>query len=169
MVITDSFDHVIDEKGRLAIPVQIRNAMDPQIDGDAFYVRPNSNGRCLELIPEKTFDRFAGAALSGLVVDPEVARLKRFVFAMASRLEPDKQGRVILPERFMRNSKNPDPLNGGILGREVTLVGVLDRVEIWNREDYLGHMREVRADANALTAAAAKLFGSVPIAPPATN
>ena len=33
MVITDRFDHVIDDKGRLAIPSQVRNAMDPQIDG----------------------------------------------------------------------------------------------------------------------------------------
>ena len=29
MVITDRYDHIIDEKGRLAVPSPIRNAMDP--------------------------------------------------------------------------------------------------------------------------------------------
>lgn len=165
MVITDSFDHLIDDKNRLAIPVQVRNAMDPQIDGVALYVKPGPNGRCLELIPEKTFHQLAQAANSGLVVDHEIAKLKRYIFATASRLEPDKQGRVIIPDRFMANPKNPDPLSGGILGREVTLVGVLDRVEIWNRADYLSHMREVRAEALVLTAVAQKLFNPSPVSP----
>ena len=158
MVITDSFDHLIDNQNRLAIPAQVRNAMDPQIDGVALYLKPGSNGRCVELIPEKTFEQLARSAQSGLVVDNEVAKLKRYIFATASRLEPDKQGRVIIPERFMQNPKHPDPLSGGILGREVTLVGVLDRVEIWNRADYLAHMREVRAEAASLSAVAERMY-----------
>ena len=158
MVITDSFDHLIDEKNRLAIPAQIRNAMDPEVDGVAFYLKPGSNGRFVELIPEKTFEKLAMSAHSGLLVDNEIAKLKRYLFATASRLEPDKQGRVIIPERFMQNLKHPDPLSGGVLGREVTLVGVLDRVEIWNRTDYQAHMREVRAEAATLTAVAQRMF-----------
>jgi len=165
MVITDNFDHLIDDKNRLAIPMQIRNAMDPQTDGVAFYLKPGPNGRCLELIPEKTFQQLSLRATSGLVVDNDVAKLKRFLFANASRLEPDKAGRVIVPDRFLQNPKNPDPLGGGILGRQVTLVGVLDRVEIWNRADFHAHMREVNADAVSLTAAAQKLFRDAPAEP----
>ncbi len=168
MVITDNFDHLIDEKGRLAIPVQIRNAMDPEIDGTAFYLMPGSNGRCLELIPEKTFQQLARTANSGLIVDSEVAKVKRFIFGSASRLEPDKSGRVIIPDRFMMNLKNPDHLSGGILGRKVTLVGVVDRVEIWNSEDYQGHIREVRAEAPALFALVKKMFSQLPGTPATT-
>ena len=54
MVITDRFDHVIDDKNRLAIPSPIRNAMDPEVDGKAFYLVPE--GRYLQLIPEKLFE-----------------------------------------------------------------------------------------------------------------
>ena len=139
--------------------------MDPQIDGTGFYLKPGPNNRCLELIPERTFQQLAQSANSGLVVDNEIAKLKRLIFATASRLEPDKSGRVIIPDRFMMNPKNPDHLSGGILGRKVTLVGVLDRVEIWNTLDYQGHMREVRAESATLTALAQRMFTGLPGSP----
>ncbi len=89
MVITDRYDHVIDDKNRLAIPSQIRNAMDPEIDGTAFYVFPE--GRYLQLIPEKLFQKLAGNVTAGLALTPEAAKARRLVFAMASRVEPDKR------------------------------------------------------------------------------
>src|SRR4051812_28151980 len=46
MVITDRHDHVIDDKNRLSIPSQIRNAMDPERDGEGFYLVPE--GRYLQ-------------------------------------------------------------------------------------------------------------------------
>jgi MraZ protein len=144
MVITDRFDHVIDDKGRLAIPSQVRNAMDPQVDGAAFYLVPE--GRYLQLIPEKLFERLAAQATAGLAMSPEAAKVRRLMFAMASRLEMDKQGRVIIPDRFMVDSKSPDPFGGAMLGREVTLVGANDRMELWNRADFINHMRELLLD-----------------------
>jgi MraZ protein len=165
MVITDRYDHVIDDKNRLAIPSQIRNAMDPERDGTRFYLVPE--GRYLQLIPERQFERFADATPTGLMPAPEVARVRRFVYAMSSRLEPDKQGRVIIPDRFMRDSKNPDPLAQALLEREVTLVGNGDRIELWNRSEFLAHMRETVLDRVGIQATLQKMFGTPP-APPSS-
>ncbi len=156
MVITDRYDHVIDDKNRLAIPSQIRNAMDPEKDGTAFYVFPE--GRYLQLVPEKLFQKLAGEITAGLAIPPEDAKARRLVFGMAVRLDPDKQGRVIIPDRFMRNGKNRDPFTEAILEREVTLVGANDRIELWNGTEFMGHMRELFADRGSMAAAMRTVF-----------
>jgi len=163
MVITDRYDHVIDDKNRLAIPSQIRSKMDPQVDGTAFYLVPEA--RYLQLIPEKLFERLAAQATAGLAMSEEEAEIRRVVFATASRLEPDKQGRVIIPDRFMVNAKDRDPFTEAVLDREVTLVGANDRMELWNRADLAGHLRELRASRTRIQAGKKAMF-SAP-APPA--
>jgi len=164
MVITDRYDHVIDEKARLAIPAQIRNAMNPEIDGTAFYFVAET--RYIQLIPEKLFEKLTGHLRAGLSVPPEIAKARRLLFSSAPRVEPDKAGRVVVPERFLWNAKGPRP--GAILGREVTLIGVGDRVELWNREDAAAHLRELEADRPAVMAAGEKAFAVELENPPAT-
>jgi MraZ protein len=164
MVITDRYDHVIDDKGRLAIPSQIRNAMDPQEDGAGFYLVPE--GRYLQLIPEKLFKRLAAQATAGLALSPEAAKIRRLVFGTASYLEPDKQGRVIIPERFLVDARNRDPFSSAFLGREVTLLGAGDRVELWNRVHLEAHLYELSQDRGSLQNAMQQMF-TAPV-PPAT-
>jgi MraZ protein len=161
MIITDRYEHVIDDKGRLAIPSQIRNVMDPQVDGTAFYLV--SEGRYLQLIPEKLFERLALLSPTGLMPAPEAAKVRRFIFSNASRLEPDKQGRVMIPDRYMADSKHRDPITPGILGRDVMLVGVGERLELWNRADYIAHMRELMQDRLSFQSTLDKTYGSVPV------
>ena len=158
MVITDHYDHVIDDKNRLAIPSQIRNAMDPQSDGAAFYLVPEV--RYLQLIPEKLFERLANQTQMGLMPSSDVAKVRRLVFSAASRLEPDKQGRVMIPDRFMADAKARDPITQGFLDREVMLVGAQDRLEVWNRADYVAHMRELQADRASLQEVMKQMFGA---------
>lgn len=158
MVITDRYDHVVDDKNRLAIPSQVRNVMDPEKDGTAFYAVPEAH-RYLQLIPEKLFERLAGMVPAGLQVPLEMAKARRLLFGAAPRLELDKQGRVGLPDRFMRDGKKRvDPFDEAILGREVTLVGVGDRLELWNRDDWRGHLRELYADQHSVQQAARELY-----------
>jgi len=48
-------------------------------------------------------------------------------FALASRVEWDSQGRVVLPEKLLKRAE---------LGKEVTLIGMQDHLELWNRSDW---------------------------------
>ena len=162
MVITDRYDHTIDEKGRLAIPSSVRGAMDPELDGTAFIVVPE--GRYLQLIPEKMFQREAGLMTAGLTVPPAVAKARRLLFATATRLEPDKSGRVIVPDRFRAKGKSRDPFSEAVLGDDVTLVGVGDRMELWNRDDFYAHLRELMADRHNVAAAGQAAVQPGPVA-----
>ena len=164
MVITDLYDHVIDEKNRLAIPTQIRNAMDPQVDGTAFYLVPEI--RYLQLIPENMFRRLAEKNPSGLFQSPAAAKAARYLFANSPRLEPDKAGRVIIPDRFMADSANALMLTQSLLRREVTLVGVNDHVELWNRKALMAHMQELVQDRSSFEDTLHEKYG-MPLPPPA--
>ncbi|MCC6240960.1 MAG: division/cell wall cluster transcriptional repressor MraZ, partial [Phycisphaerales bacterium] len=57
-------------------------------------------------------------------------------FAMASRLEWDKQGRVLIPEKTLKRTE---------LGKEITLIGVRDHLELWNRNDWDAHREALLA------------------------
>ena len=72
----------------------------------------------------------------------------------------DKQGRVIIPDRFMTDSKSPDPFGGAMLGREVTLVGANDRMELWNRADFINHMRELLQERGNYTQVMQRMFSA---------
>lgn len=159
MVITGRYDHVIDDKGRLAIPSQIRNAMDPQRDGAGFYLVQET--RYLQLIPEKLFELLANQAPTGLMPAADVAKARRYLYSLSTKLDPDKQGRVIIPDGLLRDSADPDPLAQTTVKRDVTLVGNGDRIEIWNRDDYIAHMREATADRASFQATLQKMFGGI--------
>jgi MraZ protein len=168
MVFTDRFDHTIDEKNRLAIPSSIRSSLSDQGNA-ALYLVPE--GRYLQLIPEKLFDQLSTAARAGLTVRSDLAKAKRLVFGTASRLEPDKAGRVVIPERYMADRKNRDQYSEAQLERQVTLVGVGDRVEVWNTSEFYSHLRELLAERQNVQGATEQIFGAVPPAegPDKTN
>lgn len=143
MVITDRYDHSLDDKNRLAIPSQVRNALTPEVDGICFYVVPKN--RYLELVPEKLFISSSAQFQSGLEVDEQLAKKKRRIFASATRVEIDKAGRVCIPDRYIAGSKTQGDLPKVSLGKDVALVGVGDRLELWNRSEYDIHYAEIMA------------------------
>jgi MraZ protein len=167
MVFTGRYDHVIDEKGRLAIPSSLRNELNSETDGNAFYLVQNS--RYLQLLPAQVFEAFSNKIQAGLLPRAQVAKARRFLFSMCFKLVPDKQGRVMIPDGLMRDSKTPDPLAQTTLNREVTLVGAGDRIEIWNRDEYLAHMREARADFSSFSETFYNMFGDPPTNPVTTS
>ena len=59
MIFSFKYERSIDPKQRLPIPADIREGLDPEADGEAFYVIEGPNG-ALWLWPERTFERMAG-------------------------------------------------------------------------------------------------------------
>ena len=101
----------------------------------------------MQLIPEKVFQRMAAQNRAGIAPNSKVAKARRFIFANASPLMPDKQGRVIIPDRYMADSDVRDAIIGdAALDREVTLVGANDRVELWSRSRLTDHMKTLLGD-----------------------
>lgn len=125
-VLTGEFELSIDEKGRLLIPSDVRKAINSDRDGNAFFLTVNAQRRpCL--YPERYFERLVAQKQQELTPDADTVLFDQMYFALASRVEPDGQGRILVPAKTLRRTNT---------GREITLVGMRNRLEIWNRADW---------------------------------
>jgi MraZ protein len=128
-LLTGEYELTVDSKNRLSIPSKVRDQLSGEEVGN-FYLVLGVN-RVLSLYPEKYYQRIALAVAPRKVAPDESLAFDRVNFALAGRVELDRQGRVLLNEKAMRRSK---------LGTEVTMIGAGDHLEIWNRaqwEEYL--------------------------------
>ena len=71
----------------------------------------------------------------------DVRAFARHLSAMAEMAEPDKQGRIIIPQ----NLREFAGVNG-----EVIVIGVVNRLEVWNPEKYKEVNKKVEADADVV-------------------
>ena len=113
---TGEYRHSVDDKGRLAVPSRFR----AQLDGGAVISRWIDG--CLAIHTRAGWDELADR-VSGLPITDASARLfQRYVFAGATEVELDRQGRVLLPG-FLRAEAG--------LEAEALIVGSRDHAEIW--------------------------------------
>jgi MraZ protein len=64
--------------------------------------------------------------------------MQRHFFARAVTAELDKQGRMVLPASLLQSAG---------IQREVTVAGVYDHLEIWDRALWRQHLQEVEGSA----------------------
>lgn len=138
LLLTGEYEHVIDAKSRVLVSNKLRCQIDTDEHGSNFYLVLGANG-ILCLYPEKYFERIALAVAPNTTAPDETVAFERISFALASKVELDRQGRLLLNERLRKRAGLKD---------HVTLVGVRDHIELWNSESweqYLAdHMAQYR-------------------------
>lgn len=111
------YNHIIDEKGRLALPIKFRS----EFKQGAVVTRGLDN--CLFIFTKKSWNELA-EKLSRLPISQSKSRaLARLMLAGAMDVRLDTQGRIILPEYLRVYSK---------LGKKAIVAGVFNRLEIWD-------------------------------------
>jgi len=109
------YQHTIDLKGRVIVPARFREDL-----GDDFYVTKGLDG-CLFVLSPKEWDRLQ-EKISTMPIS-KARGLQRFFFSGAVEAQPDRQGRVLLPQT-LRDYAN--------LEKDVTFIGASSRAEIWD-------------------------------------
>ncbi|NLW16963.1 MAG: division/cell wall cluster transcriptional repressor MraZ [Firmicutes bacterium] len=113
------YQHSLDTKGRVTIPSRLRDGL-----GDRFVVTKGLD-TCLFVYPLAEWDALE-EKLRGLPLTRADARsFVRLLFSGAVECEPDKQGRILLPPNLRTHAR---------LEKDVYLLGVSNRVEIWDKE-----------------------------------
>ena len=118
------YEHQMDEKGRVSLPSAFRR------EADAFVlVHLPWEGPYLTLLPEGKWAEVQERLLEYRKQGREAWNQVRFIVSRAVELNPDKQGRILIPA----NLQGVAGLSGSVL-----LNGNLDRVELWNPDTFRG-------------------------------
>jgi len=125
------FEQTIDAKHRLAISSALREQIHPDEDGKQIILVLGPD-RHLWLYPDLYYRRLVATLRRSPLPDRQTRRID-LLFAMARVLKPDAQGRVVLPEKLMARA---------VISQKVTLVGVLDHIEIWPTDQWERHVEE---------------------------
>ncbi len=128
--VTGTYEHSIDAKGRLFIPAKLREEL-----GASFYLAMGVD-TCLAVYPQESWDRFTEKFASL----PEQIQGHALFFANAVKCVPDSQGRIVLPQRLRKYAD---------LGKDVVIIGVHDRAEIWSAERWNAEEEEMTPEKMA--------------------
>lgn len=108
------YRHSIDAKGRLFIPAKLREEL-----GVSFHLAAGA-GNFLAIYPESTWQRFVDK-VAAIPISQQPDEVRTF-FANANKCEVDTQGRIVVP---------PELRGYAGLEKDVVVIGVNDRAEIW--------------------------------------
>ena len=142
---TSCFQHGVDEKRRVQIPAKWR----PEDDGvelTVIFWPQHQAGACLRVLPPAELSKLKASIEAMPNSDPSKVPLKRFIGSGSAQVTLDKAGRICLPEEMAQKAAIKD---------EATLVGLLDRFEIWNP----GRYEQVKAADAIMATKALELIG----------
>jgi MraZ protein len=128
------YTHTIDGKGRLTIPAKFRGALA------AGLVVTRGFDQNLMLYPMDGWQKLADRITERPLADEDMRAFRRRVFAGAINLEPDRQGRILLPP-YLRDFAG---MNG-----DVVIAGMYDYLELWSAEAWDTVRESVEANSDA--------------------
>ena len=100
LVLYGEYELTVDDKNRMLVPSEIRKQIDSQRDGEAFFLVMGVDGRPW-LYPERYYEQLVSRDPGELTPTQDVLDYDRMNLGMASRLEWDKQGRVLFPDKVL--------------------------------------------------------------------
>ncbi|CUH92360.1 division/cell wall cluster transcriptional repressor MraZ [Herbinix luporum] len=110
--------HTVDAKGRVIIPSKFREDL-----GEEFVITLGLDG-CLFAYPNSEWQIFV-EKLKTLPGTKDARQLQRYFMAGAAACQADKQGRILIPAKLREKAA---------LDKDIVFVGVLNKIEIWNKE-----------------------------------
>ena len=121
-----SFEHGVDDKRRVQIPAKWR----PEEENTQLTVivwPKHKAGTCLRVLPPEELTKMVADIDAMPKGDPKKVALKRFIGSESVQVTLDKAGRIVLPDNMALAADIQD---------QATMVGCIDRFEIWNPARY---------------------------------
>lgn len=138
-------EHSIDRKGRLIIPSKFREVFKENYVERFFITR--GLDQCLFVFTEDEWRKQETRFKSLSFTSAEARQFNRIYFSGACEVTCDKQGRILIPE-YLKNYGN--------IKRDVTIVGVSNRIEIWSKEAWLEFYKTTKDSFEQISE---KIFG----------
>lgn len=118
MTMRGEFKSTMDAKGRMNFPVKLRDEL-----GTSFVISKTIGEHCIKVYSKDDWE----ALVESIRKMPQVktAGIQRFLFGSAFEVEPDKQGRVLIPAPLREYAE---------LKSDIVIVGLEGRAEIWDKQ-----------------------------------
>ena len=113
--------YTLDSKGRLIIPSRYREHLQTEV------VVTRGLDRCITVYPINVWEEIAQKVTALPITDRRGRALRRIFFSDANKIELDRQGRILLPDRLR-------DFAGLTTTSEVAIVGLDSFIELWNPE-----------------------------------
>ncbi len=126
------FEHSLDPKNRINFPARFREQL-----GESFILTVGLD-ECIAVYSEEEWAKLE-ARIAGLPM-AKARSIKRYFFSNAVTVEPDKQGRILLPAHLREYAH---------LDKDVLVTGVSDHAEIWDPVHWESCMSEMSSDSVA--------------------
>ena len=125
------YEHSVDAKGRVIMPAKLRDDI-----GEKFILTKGLDG-CLFAYSQKEWLNFEEKLKTLPLTNKNARDFVRFFLSGAIECEIDKQGRFLIPSNLRTYAK---------LDKEIVILGVGTRIEIWNREVWNQSGENISAD-----------------------
>ena len=130
-MLVGEFQHNIDTKGRVIMPAKFRDEL-----GEKFVITKGLD-KCLFVFSagewEKLDQKLSEQSLS------KGRKIQRFFYGSMTECELDKQGRVLIPQSLRTYSE---------IEKDVVIVGLARRAEIWSKDEWDRQNSEFTEDAD---------------------
>ncbi len=134
------YQHTVDEKGRLSIPARFREATDGKTIEKFVVTRGLEN--CLFLYPLEEWKIYEEKFRTlPTLTDQRVRSFVRFFFSGATECTVDKLGRIVVPQSLRQYAH---------LDKEVVVIGMLNRIEIWDKQHWQNYLVQSEKSASEI-------------------
>lgn len=123
------FHYALDDKGRVVIPPRFRRALGDQV------VATRGIDPCVSVYSPAEWAKVEERLRSLPTRQRDVVR---YLLAGAVDLELDRQGRVTLPQHLRQHAG---------IDRDVVVVGLITRLEVWNRSSWQSYIEKAQKAA----------------------
>lgn len=134
--------HTLDEKNRLSLPAKFRSEL-----GKRVVLAPGLD-KSIFMFAEVEWKKIAGRLGESSMLQADNRSFNRFMFGGAHEVEVDGSGRILIPD-FLKDRAG--------LKKTIAVIGVQNRVELWNEKAWEVYKAEVEREADRL----AEKLGSV--------
>ena len=141
ILLTGNYERALDDKLRLALPKQLR---EPLASAGQLVLTPGTDGS-LSLFPQQAFAALAEKLAARSPTGQDVRAFSRLLYSQSHSVEIDSQGRIRLPAEMAKLAA---------LEGEVMLLGVGDRVELWNKSRWEAYLADRAPQYDQLAEAA---------------
>lgn len=125
------YQHSVDVKGRMIVPSKFRETL-----GDSFMVTRGLDN-CLFVYPKEAWEAFTQKLKQLPISNTNARQFVRFFLSGAVECGLDKQGRILIPQNLRAYAK---------ISKDVSVIGVGERAEIWDSEQWNGYNGSISPD-----------------------